>query len=115
MQQDTAGQNSIDAAIIGGGIAGTWALNLLRKQGYNVILLEAEALGCGQTLASQGMVHGGLKYALSGVLTGASEAIADMPERWRACLGSAGTDGTTGDGAAAESGATRRRRWRCPG
>jgi glycine/D-amino acid oxidase-like deaminating enzyme len=78
--------STIDAAIIGGGIAGTWALNLLRKHGYNVILLEADTLGAGQTLASQGMVHGGLKYALSGVLNGASEAIADMPRRWRACL-----------------------------
>jgi len=77
---------SIDVAIIGGGIAGAWALNLLRAKGYNAILLEADALGVGQTLASQGMIHGGLKYALSGALTGASEAIADMPRRWRACL-----------------------------
>jgi glycine/D-amino acid oxidase-like deaminating enzyme len=80
----------IDAAIIGGGIAGAWALNLLCKRGYNAILLEADALGTGQTLASQGMVHGGLKYALSGVLTGASEAIASMPQRWRACLDGSG-------------------------
>lgn len=84
--RDSTRDGSIDAAIIGGGIAGTWALNLLRKRGYNVILLEADALGTGQTLASQGMVHGGLKYALSGVLNGASEAIADMPRRWAACL-----------------------------
>lgn len=76
----------IDAAIIGGGIAGAWALNLLQQRGYNCILLESAALGADQTLASQGMIHGGLKYALSGVLTGASEAIADMPRRWRACL-----------------------------
>ena len=78
--------NTIDAAIIGGGIAGAWALNLLQKRGYNCILLERDGLGADQTLASQGMIHGGLKYALSGVLTGASEAIADMPRRWRACL-----------------------------
>lgn len=77
---------SIDAAIIGGGIAGAWALNLLLAKGYNAILLEADSLGCAQTLASQGMIHGGLKYALAGNVTGASEAIADMPARWRACL-----------------------------
>lgn len=77
---------TIDAAIIGGGIAGTWLLNLLHRHGYNVVLAERNALGCDQTLASQGMIHGGLKYALSGALTGASEAIASMPERWRACL-----------------------------
>ena len=79
-------EQSIDAAIIGGGIAGVWALDLLLAKGYNAILLEADSLGCDQTLASQGMIHGGLKYALSGNVTGASEAIADMPDRWRACL-----------------------------
>ncbi len=76
----------IDAAIIGGGIAGTWLYHLLHKRGYSVVLLEGTALGTDQTLASQGMIHGGLKYALSGVTTRASEAIASMPARWRACL-----------------------------
>ena len=78
---------NIDAAIVGGGIAGAWALNLLCGAGYNAVLFEADALGCDQTLASQGMIHGGLKYALGGQLTGASEAIARMPSRWRSCLG----------------------------
>ncbi len=41
-------------------------------------------------MKSQGIIHGGAKYALHGALTGASEAIADMPRRWRACLGSDG-------------------------
>jgi len=77
---------NIDAAIVGGGIAGAWALNLLCSAGYNAVLFEADALGCDQTLASQGMVHGGLKYALGGQLTGASEAIARMSSRWRSCL-----------------------------
>jgi len=86
MHATTSTIPTIDAAIIGGGIAGAWALNLLTARGYNAILLEAAHLGCDQTLASQGMVHGGLKYALSGSVTGASEAIAGMPQRWRACL-----------------------------
>ncbi len=76
----------IDIAIIGGGIAGLWLLNRLLKQGYNAVLFESDALGDGQTVASQGMIHGGIKYALGGVLSGASEAIADMPEHWRRCL-----------------------------
>ena len=76
----------VDAAIIGGGIAGLWLLNLLNMRGYRTLLFEAHTLGGGQTLASQGMIHGGLKYALSGRLTGASEAIATMPARWRDCL-----------------------------
>ena len=76
----------IDVAIVGGGIAGTWLLRLLSQQGYNAILLERNELGCGQTLASQGMIHGGLKYALTGLLSNESEAIAEMPFRWRNCL-----------------------------
>jgi len=76
----------VDAVIVGGGIAGLWLTRLLSKRGYAVVLLEANALGGSQTLASQGMIHGGLKYALSGSLSGASEAIADMPRRWARCL-----------------------------
>ncbi len=88
-------KQKIDAAIVGGGIAGIWALNLLRGRGYNVALLEAGKLGMDQTFASQGMIHGGLKYALSGRVNGASEAIADMPRRWRACLQGAEALGAT--------------------
>jgi glycine/D-amino acid oxidase-like deaminating enzyme len=76
----------VDIAIIGGGIGGLWLLNRLCNQGYNAVLFEQEQLGCQQTLASQGMIHGGIKYALGGALTGASEAIADMPDHWRRCL-----------------------------
>jgi glycine/D-amino acid oxidase-like deaminating enzyme len=83
-------RQSIDALIVGGGIAGLWLLNLLTARGYAALLVEGGQLGCGQTLASQGMIHGGLKYALAGRLTGASEAIAGMPERWAACLGGHG-------------------------
>ncbi len=77
---------SKDIVIIGGGIAGLWLLNRLRQQGFDAIVLEKSALGSGQTIASQGIIHGGLKYALSGVLSPASSAIAAMPEHWRRCL-----------------------------
>lgn len=75
-----------DITIIGGGIAGLWLLHRLCNAGYNAILLESKALGSDQSVASQGMIHGGIKYTLSGLLTGASEAIADMPGYWRKCL-----------------------------
>ncbi|MEM7218073.1 MAG: FAD-dependent oxidoreductase [Pseudomonadota bacterium] len=75
-----------DVLIIGGGGAGLWLLNVLRRRGYSARLLEAKELGGAQTLASQGMIHGGIKYALGGRLTAESEAIARMPERWRHCL-----------------------------
>lgn len=75
----------VDVVIIGGGIAGLWTLQRLRDQGYNAVLLEAEALGAGQTRYSQGIIHGGTKYALTGKLTASSEAVAGMPSIWRAC------------------------------
>lgn len=85
-----AESEQLDHIIVGGGIAGLWLLNQLHHSGFNGILLEADSLGSAQTLASQGMIHGGIKYALGGALTGASEAIATMPDRWRACLAGEG-------------------------
>ncbi|MDE0364554.1 MAG: FAD-dependent oxidoreductase [Gammaproteobacteria bacterium] len=76
----------IDTVIAGGGIAGLWLLNVLRSRGYSAVLLEAEGLGGAQTLSSQGIVHGGIKYALGGALTAASEVMSQAPARWRACL-----------------------------
>lgn len=81
---------SIQVVIVGGGIAGLWLLNRLSSQGMDVVLLETHGLGNKQTLSSQGIIHGGLKYALNGVLSPASSAIAAMPERWRACLNGSG-------------------------
>lgn len=75
-----------DIIIIGGGIAGLWLLNRLNNEGYKAILFESGDLGGAQSVASQGMIHGGVKYALGGALTGSSEAIADMPDHWRRCL-----------------------------
>ncbi len=77
---------NIDLAIIGGGVAGLWLANRARQAGYSVLLFEHKALGSEQTLAAQGMIHGGMKYTLAGALTGASEAIAEMPRYWRDCL-----------------------------
>lgn len=86
----------VDIAIMGGGIAGLWLLNRLCNQGYNAILFEQTALGSHQTVASQGMIHGGIKYTLGGALSGASEAIADMPDHWRRCLRGEGDVDLTG-------------------
>jgi glycerol-3-phosphate dehydrogenase len=76
----------IDVAIFGGGVAGLWLLARLRKLGYQAVLFESQSLGAGQTRYSQGIVHGGTKYALTGKLTGSSESIAEMPAVWRAAL-----------------------------
>lgn len=76
---------AVDVLIIGGGIAGLWTLARLQQAGYKSVLLESDALGAGQTRFAQGIIHGGTKYALTGKLTASSEAVADMPSRWRAC------------------------------
>lgn len=80
----------VDLVIVGGGIAGLWLANILTDRGYRLLVLEGASLGGTQTLASQGMIHGGLKYALAGNLTRRSQAIGGMPARWRACLDGSG-------------------------
>ena len=80
----------LDVAIFGGGIAGLWALSRLLRQGFNAHLFECHQVGGGQSIASQGIIHGGTKYALTGKLTGASEAIREMPTIWSQCLAGKG-------------------------
>ena len=77
---------STDVLIVGAGVAGLWLNARLRRQGFSTVLVENGTLGGAQTVKSQGIIHGGAKYALHGALTGASEAIADMPRRWRKAL-----------------------------
>jgi len=72
-----------DMIIFGGGVAGLWLCNTLKRAGYNVILIEKDKLGAGQTLASQGMIHGGQKYVLQGAMTKHAASLAKMPERWQ--------------------------------
>ena len=75
-----------DIILFGGGIAGLWTLNRLLQQGYSAVLLESGGLGGVQTIASQGIIHGGTKYALTGALSDATKLIGAMPGRWRDCL-----------------------------
>ena len=79
-----------DVLIFGGGVAGLWLLNRLRNAGYQAWLFEQDRLGTGQSIASQGMIHGGIKYALGGKLTTATTTIADMPAHWKKCLAGEG-------------------------
>ncbi|MEM8783685.1 MAG: FAD-dependent oxidoreductase [Planctomycetota bacterium] len=76
----------VDVLIVGGGVAGLWTLDVLRRHGFACVLLEHAALGTGQTVGSQGIVHGGLKYTLSGTLTPSAQAIREMPRVWRDAL-----------------------------
>lgn len=87
-----ASKNSIntDIVIIGAGIAGLWLFHRLKQMGYDVLLLEAEAIGGGQTIASQGIIHSGLKYAFAGQINKLARSISAMPDLWRDALNGKG-------------------------
>lgn len=76
----------LDAVIFGGGAAGLWLLDRISRDGGHAVLLEANALGAGQTIAAQGIIHGGLKYTLQGLLTKSARHIRGMPSVWRDAL-----------------------------
>ena len=76
----------VDVLLVGGGVAGLWALDVLSSRGLSCVLAESGELGRGQTVGSQGIVHGGLKYTLAGLLTGSAAAVREMPALWRRCL-----------------------------
>lgn len=82
------GERSIptDVLIFGGGVAGMWLLDELLHQNCRALLLENHSLGHGQTIGSQGIIHGGLKYMFSGQLTPAAKMVSEMPDMWRNAL-----------------------------
>lgn len=75
-----------DCTIIGGGVAGLWTALLLKKAGYQVVVLEQQGLGQGQTINSQGILHSGTKYLLSGLLNDSAKNLTHMPQVWADCL-----------------------------
>lgn len=81
-----AGVVRATCVVLGGGVAGLWILARLRAAGISSLLVESQALGSGQTIASQGIIHGGTKYALDGVWSRSAQAVAAMPARWNAAL-----------------------------
>jgi glycine/D-amino acid oxidase-like deaminating enzyme len=79
-------EHRVDVLICGGGIAGLWLLADLRARGYDAALIERDAIGCGQTVASQGIIHSGLKYAFAGQINTLAKSISAMPDLWRDAL-----------------------------
>ncbi len=80
-----------DVVIFGGGISGLLTLHLLKAQGYQVILFEKNSLSSGQTILSQGIIHGGIKYALTGEMSHSAQSVSVMPAWWRDCLHGSGS------------------------
>ena len=93
---------TVDVVIAGAGVAGLWLANLLVSRGLDVAVCERGEVGGTQTMASQGLIHGGVKYALTGTATRAFEATSDMPRRWRACLEGTGEIDLRGVGVVSE-------------
>lgn len=79
-----------DIVIFGAGIAGLWTHHRLRRAGYNSLLLESSAIGGGQSIASQGIIHSGLKYAFAGKVNKLAASISAMPDFWREALSGRG-------------------------
>ncbi len=80
----------LDVAVFGGGIAGLWLLRRLRALGFNAALFEKNSLGTGQTIASQGIIHSGVKYTFDGVNRPQTEALSAMPKIWMDCIAGRG-------------------------
>ncbi len=80
----------LDVAVFGGGIAGLWLLRRLRALGFNAALFERTSLGTGQTIASQGIIHSGVKYTFDGVNRPQTEALSSMPKIWTDCIAGRG-------------------------
>lgn len=93
----------VDVAIVGGGIAGLWLQSRLQADGFSTALLERDALGAGQSVASQGIIHGGAKYTLGFALDGAVGPLRDMPHIWKSALERGSTPDLSGARALSEA------------
>jgi len=83
----------VGVLVVGGGACGLWTLWALLGRGHDAWLVEAEGLGGGQTLASQGILHAGVKYRLPGNTADSSKSVADVQPVWEAALrGESGPD-----------------------
>ena len=76
-------EQSVDVLIIGAGIAGLWILDAAVRAGLRAVAVECAALGSGQSVAAQGIIHGGLKYTLREKDLASAGSIRDMPGQWR--------------------------------
>lgn len=83
-------QINIDTLIFGGGVSGLWSHNQLYSNGYKCLLLETDTLGAKQTGYSQGIIHGGIKYALSNKISNSTQTIQAMPQIWQKFINNQG-------------------------
>jgi glycerol-3-phosphate dehydrogenase len=82
----------IDVLIVGGGVAGLFALRELRRAGRSALLVERNGLGFGQTVSSQGILHAGVKYALGGLAGEDAAEASQAAELWSQLLADPASD-----------------------
>lgn len=80
----------VDVLFVGGGIAGLWLLNCVRRAGYSALLVEAERIGAGQSGASQGFVVHRPRTGATLPTEKETAELASVVERWRAQLAGTG-------------------------
>ncbi len=80
-----------DCVVMGGGISGLWARAVLARAGYSCVLVSDGPLGAAQTVCSQGILHRGVKYALSPAAAEVSRALIAAQTIWDDCLAGRGT------------------------
>lgn len=84
--QPTPASERVDVLIVGGGVLGLWTRHELALKGARTMLLERHLLGAGQTGASQGILHAGVKYALQPSQAGAARQTALAQPIWADAL-----------------------------
>jgi len=86
MQKPPTRNVELDALVLGGGVTGLWILDALVRAGHRAVLVEATALGDGQSICAQGILHGGTKYMLSALVKPGPNWLKQMPGRWADAL-----------------------------
>ncbi|MBC01674.1 MAG: FAD-dependent oxidoreductase [Phycisphaerae bacterium] len=77
-----ASEQPVDLLVLGAGIAGLWILDAATRAGLRAVGVECAAIGRGQSVSAQGIIHGGLKYTLRERDVAAAGSIRDMPAEW---------------------------------
>jgi glycine/D-amino acid oxidase-like deaminating enzyme len=86
----------VDVLIVGGGVAGLWTRARLELAGYSTRLISVGGLGAGQTVASQGILHRGVKYSFSLAASAASRELELAGAAWDDAMAGRGGPDLTG-------------------
>jgi glycerol-3-phosphate dehydrogenase len=82
-----AGDNSYDLVIVGGGITGAGVLREAARSGYRTLLIEQQDFAWGTSSRSSKMIHGGLRYLVSGDLKLTRESLSERERLLREAPG----------------------------